>query len=479
MKIAQLKWCAMMVASLLASACSSVAKEAPANELFSQAMVRQVSHDNRYNFTGKAYFALEEDANDENLNAGVNELKLNEAVNLLTAVASQSDSDKVQNLLNQPSKDEKMRHILNKYGERWLGAFAVPYSGAVDLPNGRVELVPEFQMKTRLSSSTTKLPMLVDLKEGAVYADPEALTFWIDPILEAVDIPAVDNRLVALKLSAEQKNRVPLENIYKAMPTAMQRGYATLPAQAFTKMEMDEFGKQAKAVQRIRSNLNLNDYVKVGETSLQALRDELAQQGSQSGVSAEDYQKTLNFLDEMLKHERELTEKLAKLKSDSTSKTRDDAQSDGSQKPSLAEQIANADKRKHDNEAFASVETIMSDVEKAEAKANDKTLEFVKTLRSIRVVEDVYLDRKGRLVAKRSKMMLPAEWDKDVAKLLGKPKSLRLYADSQIVYSRQPVFTVVPNENNVFDLSCVLRDIKQCEWAKAKEQEALKRELSN
>ncbi len=107
MKIAQLKWCAMMVASLLASACSSVAKEAPANELFSQAMVRQVSHDNRYNFTGKAYFALEEDANDENLNAGVNELKLNEAVNLLTAVASQSDSEKVQNLLNQPSKDEK------------------------------------------------------------------------------------------------------------------------------------------------------------------------------------------------------------------------------------------------------------------------------------------------------------------------------------------------------------------------------------
>lgn len=424
---------AVLICSILMSACSSITAETSANELVAQAMARQISHDNRYNFEGKAYLKLEKYQSDSEQNHPAAKALVDDAVSAIY----HADNATSQNGTHL-TRDEKMAQLMAKYGNRWLGAFSMPYTGAVDLPNGRMEIVPELRMQTRLSQSSVKLPIMLDFKEGAFYADPEAISFWTDPIMEIFHLPAVDNRLIAFKLSAEQKSRIPLKNIFKAMPNATKHGYAALPAHAFQKKEMDEFGKNIKAKYRIFSELSWADYGKMGEHGLQALRDDLVQQGAEDGVSAADYQNTVDFLDKILQQQRELNEEMLKHETAVEQKTK-----------SIAEQIASQNRYQE------------NDVAKQAAKR--KMVETKKVLDGFRLQENTYLDGKGRLMAKRTKLLLPKELDKELAQLLGQTQTVRLYADSHYSYTKKPVFTLQPNQQNVLDLNELLNKSQKSE----------------
>lgn len=387
----------LAIAALALAACQSVAPQS-ADQLARYSMQRQFSDDYRYNFSGSMQFQINEQTRE----------KLNQTADKMAA----DTSDNVASQMEDIGYDERRQQVDEAVAAVFkmvAQSTRLNYTGAVDLSQGKMEIVPQLEQSTQRNVySSIKMPMQLNVKQKTLHIDPEAITYFTDPFMQIFQLQPINGRLVSFTLPEKWQHRVPFQTLAKAYPKALDDGYASLPAESYQFKPVDEMGRKLGASKQIELNLTMAQMISMSQVSFQSLHDQVATAKLEEGVSEEDRDKTLLALSELAKA--------------------------SSGKPRNAE-----DKM----DKFAQLDK--------QTQAHLQQMSYRAQL---------YLDGKGRLLGTHFVLSLNAA-DDALRTKLGNIE-LALVNHTHYDYSA-PKFTLDTAILNAVDLSCLLEDIKSCE----------------
>ena len=263
--------------ALALSACGSMqaAPSKPA-DLYRHGMQRQFKQDTQYNLSGKATFALYETEQSRQ--------KRHESIeNDLKWKAEWAQRDKKtlsaaeQNEIRQKSQKERARS--DKIAYTLFNAVSVHYTGAVDLPRGKIELVPELHYETRNA---------LDIKAQATYADLGAF----EPSLPLADSAlSADKPIVRFRLPKQWQNKIPFADVWHALPKAVDESAKALGDDAFTALPLNDTARKIGARHRIALRSNSKQSMESTKALFQSLQQQLREQGKpgNANISQADY----------------------------------------------------------------------------------------------------------------------------------------------------------------------------------------------
>ena len=275
---------AALVAAVGLSACSSLDGKSP-SEMVKISTERSLTKDYSYNFDGEvraflsdkdkgvapkveAEVAATENKSSESLAAEAASAAETAAVEAEKAIEAsktaveheeeQSESEYVEHDYEMEKTDwgKEITDGLQKYPgvERYLHESRLKFNGAVDLRAKKIEIVPELQIKARNEFSSVKMPILLDGNDMSVSVDtPSSIPMVLNFLIKD---PAMRTRMVNQSFRfnwADVENKeIPLKSTLKAVVKSAYTAYNSLPADQFRLDEIDEFGKRVGARYHIR-----------------------------------------------------------------------------------------------------------------------------------------------------------------------------------------------------------------------------------
>ena len=275
---------AALVAAVGLSACSSLDGKSP-SEMVKISTERSLTKDYSYNFDGEvraflsdkdkgvapkveAEVAATENKSSESLAAEAASAAETAAVEAEKAIEAsktaveheeeQSESEYVEHDYEMEKTDwgKEITDGLQKYPgvERYLHESRLKFNGAVDLRAKKIEIVPELQIKARNEFSSVKMPILLDGNDMSVSVDtPSSIPMVLNFLIKD---PAMRTRMVNQSFRfnwADVENKeIPLKSTLKAVVKSAYTAYNSFPADQFRLDEMDEFGKRVGARYHIR-----------------------------------------------------------------------------------------------------------------------------------------------------------------------------------------------------------------------------------
>ena len=274
---------AALVAAVGLSACSSLDGKSP-SEMVKISTERSLTKDYSYNFDGEvraflsdkdkgvapkveAEVAATENKSSESLAAEAASAAETAAVEAEKAIEAsktaveheeeQSESEYVEHDYEMEKTDwgKEITDGLQKYPgvERYLHESRLKFNGAVDLRAKKIEIVPELQIKARNEFSSVKMPILLDGNDMSVSVDtPSSIPMVLNFLIKD---PAMRARMVNQSFRfnwADVENKeIPLKSTLKAVVKSAYTAYNSVPADQFRLDEMDEFGKRVGARYRV------------------------------------------------------------------------------------------------------------------------------------------------------------------------------------------------------------------------------------
>ncbi len=275
---------AALVAAVGLSACSSLDGKSP-SEMVKISTERSLTKDYSYNFDGEvraflsdkdkgvapkveAEVAATENKSSESLAAEAASAAETAAVEAEKAIEAsktaveheegQSESEYAEHDYEMEKTDwgKEITDGLQKYPgvERYLHESRLKFNGAVDLRAKKIEIVPELQIKARNEFSSVKMPILLDGNDMSVSVDtPSSIPMVLNFLIKD---PAMRTRMVNQSFRfnwADVENKeIPLKSTLKAVVKSAYTAYNSFPADQFRLDEMDEFGKRVGARYHIR-----------------------------------------------------------------------------------------------------------------------------------------------------------------------------------------------------------------------------------
>ncbi|PIT19678.1 hypothetical protein [Snodgrassella communis] len=254
--------------AMLLSACSIVSNKAP-DELVRQGIQRNLLRNNQFNFNGQIRLSTDQDKVETSSNQVADETLDDETEVATSAFSSEpvrkkhevEMRDKANAELhyadNTLSEDcDKCEELLNKNLSLIVDQVSIPFSGAVDVPHGKFELIPEVRYEASNILFSIKMPMQVDFQKKVLITDIRAIRPFVNAIgsiligkpVETFEEPYV------VKTFPEWTNRLPLKELIHAIPKAIDDGYASYDKKAFVYLSLDEAGKKLGARYRVRLN---------------------------------------------------------------------------------------------------------------------------------------------------------------------------------------------------------------------------------
>ena len=405
---------AVATSALALGACSSIGNKS-ADEMVRYAVQHNLTRDNQYNFEGKMFVqevempepqadlvavAAADEAEDTAEAAGAAAAAAAEAakysdddVIAAAAVAAEAaeDPELVEaeawasplTLETEAEYAQWMRH--------WMRSISVPYTGAVDLPAGKIEMIPELRYDTRNAMASMKFPVQININDLSLLADPAAVAPFVDMFASGSSMQPLGDKLVRVGLPEEWRKHIPMQSILAAIPKAIDDGYAALDKQAYQKLDMDEDGRKVGARYRVGLNTTLQQSNQLTAAMMESLRSQLAETAKnnpQAGISAEDYEYTI-----------EAIAWFAKL--------------------------------------YANPGSLGGDAE------------MEQILGAMKTHTDFYLDGRGRIVAMRQNMTFPPL----LSVLMGSEKNYQVISWWRLNYTGKPTFTLQSTPQNTQDLT--------------------------
>lgn len=259
------KTLALVLLLCTGTACSHIGSQAP-DEMVRRAMQHNLTRDNQYQFEGRFTIAATERMPRPAADAAS-----------ATDVAAASATGKGGGTQRDSATDELIRHF--------LGHTQVRYRGAVDIPQRKIEIIPEIHYQNRQALVSVKLPVQLDLREPAVIADPAAAAPFIDAFTRKENAVPIGDKLVRVALSDFTDTPVPTEALLKAFPKAVDDGLASLDKTAFSRMDVDEEGRRAGARYRVRLSTDFTGMAKQTRAMLDSLGTQLREDGTRNGAA--------------------------------------------------------------------------------------------------------------------------------------------------------------------------------------------------
>lgn len=145
----------------------------------------------------------------------------------------------------------------------------IDMTGAVDMRQGKVEIIPAARFESQNIMARAKLPMLLDLKNNHFYIDPSAITSMASSYewLQKYQQPEgtfYRLTLVAPEVATDLKaiiKDIPPKDFFKIYVDSNAKALNTIAPEHIQVVAVDEWGKKINANQQINIVLSLDDYL--------------------------------------------------------------------------------------------------------------------------------------------------------------------------------------------------------------------------
>lgn len=314
LKIFKMVW--LIIAFCLVG-CTSVSNQSP-DEMVRQAVQRNILRDNQYNLSGQLNVHLEKkmDAEESEVeNIEENSIKsdsINSESLSSTKLKSKNEKkvSKQSAQKNQPteksvdvSKDnntEKKLDLAVELINIYMGQSSIYFTGAVDLPNGKIEIVPELRRQARNMYSSIKLPLQLDLKKKQFIVDTGPYRPYLNIYYKYKELDKISEKpYMGWDFSGIDDDTSSGKLLARALPKSIDDALASYAKEDFIMMDMDESGRKIDARYRIRVNSDAQKNKLFLKVMLNSIQEQL-KLADDNDSSDESNSKKYDFLNKII-----------------------------------------------------------------------------------------------------------------------------------------------------------------------------------
>ena len=289
-----------LTVAVIVSACSHINDNSP-DKMVRAGVQKMILKDNRLNFSGsfQGEFHINPNTNNEDeISSDTSEInKTNETHNNLLNTASKSLP---QTEADDDDDESKPKNSLAPFFEQFSQSFSVPFTGAIDIRKGQMEIIPEIRYENKNVLVSFKFPTYIDFKNLSLYTDVSAITHLLDKIPHTRMV--IGDKYLQLAVPKSQIKNMPLSDLLKSLPKSIDYGYAAIEPDAFKKVNVDEYGKTLKAKYQVNLNIDYALMQKIDNTMLESLSKALKEAADKADQNSkykpEDYAALQNIIDE-------------------------------------------------------------------------------------------------------------------------------------------------------------------------------------
>lgn len=376
---------AVLAVAGIVAACNNKAVDTAPDKLVRDGLQKMWTQDNKFNFSGTA--KLEFDSSSDSVKENKNSVTQSEQASQTVAGSDVNTSTEVRtNPYSSKSYQDLLKYISS--------SFTINFTGAVDFSKGKAEIVPEYRYEAKNALSTFKFPIQVDVNKLRIYIDASAITNFTDTMMMSTyPSKVVGDRYILLAAPKDRVQRLPIGDLIKDLPKAMDDGFASIDPKSFAKVNIDDYGKKVNAKYQVQLNTTMKGSTKTTVAMLESLSKALQQQGQEAAVKKGQYQQQ-DYL--VLKQ--------------------------------FVDNLSSFYKHNLD-----------------ENNSSSQYSQMLKQLEKMSMVYDYYFDEKGRVIAMRGKIQLGSGIDGQFG------GNLKVIFEEKIDYST-PKFTMEPNEQNTYEI---------------------------
>lgn len=259
--IFSLKKASALVLSLSLIGCANVSSlptDASAADHLGRAYERSFSVDNRYNFEveGKLTAVSLIDTQDAPAAEARDDVIIDIDIDIEDAYDVAIIDEMIAAEQNDYSDDAyEQRRLKRKVNMlNTMKNFNFVASGAIDLPNGRMEMTPSIQYYGNNIEAKASLPMALNLSKGELLGDPSAITSTFGWAMGLSDygIEDANGRFLRYQFDKALIKDFPVKAFAQAYLDAMKKGLAEIKPEQLKFVPVDAFGKKLGASQQIR-----------------------------------------------------------------------------------------------------------------------------------------------------------------------------------------------------------------------------------
>ncbi len=232
-----------------------------------------------------------------------------ESINGDAMAAEDSAGDTYEELYGKGSYLTKI--FANPVGQDFAKKSYFSFSGAVDLPKGKVEIAPALNVEATGIRFQSNMAVAIDAKKMQLIIAPNALSeIILTSYLKDKDednykqmIQEAHNKYLLLSAPEDIRkkitDRVPVKTLIKVLPEALDLGYAAIDKDAFKEIPMDAFGQKSGASHRIRMTMTEKESIQFNQVFTQELVAGLEREKATNhdiNITPEHYEEFLQML---------------------------------------------------------------------------------------------------------------------------------------------------------------------------------------
>nr|WP_303801760.1 hypothetical protein [Snodgrassella alvi] len=285
----------LLIIGILVTGCAAVDNQKP-DELVRQAIQRNITRDNQYNLSGQLKFKLEEKKNttvseiQKDTTLSINDTK---TLSLASDVISKNTANVSKNISSKPSqhgneqssfeevneRNELAKRVFLDYYDIYIKRTAIPFTGAVDLPKGKIEWIPEIYYEGLNKYSSIKIPSQLDFKNKVLTVDMSAFQprLHVASLGRDREIEYEDKSYFVWNIPKEFHEKLPFNQLIRFLPKAIDDGLASLDKENFVFLDMDDRGRKLGAKYLVRLTTNEMQSKQVFKTVLDSIIVQLQQ----------------------------------------------------------------------------------------------------------------------------------------------------------------------------------------------------------
>ncbi|WP_370386125.1 hypothetical protein ABW387_17120 [Snodgrassella alvi] len=284
----------MLAVAGMVSACGNKTEKNP-DKMVRSGIQRIMTEDNQFNFSGsyQTEFIIQ---NNENKSSS----EITEPT-IASEVSASEEYDDDDSEVTEYYR--KQRDLYNKSIGQFLGqfgkSFSVPFTGAVDMKKGVMEVIPEVRYEDKNVLISFKFPTYLDFNNLSLYLDGSAITHLSDTMPDNKMV--IGDKYMQFAVSQDKAQHIPVADLLKSLPKSIDDGYASIDPSAFKKVNVDEFGKTLEAKYQVNLNTDYASSLKYNTVLLQslskALKETAAKADKNNKYKPEDYALLGNIID--------------------------------------------------------------------------------------------------------------------------------------------------------------------------------------
>ena len=286
----------MLAVAGMVSACGNKTEKNP-DKMVRSGIQRIMTEDNQFNFSGsyQTEFIIQ---NNENKSSS----EITEPT-IASEVSASEESEEYDDDSEVTEYYRKQRDLYNKSIGQFLGqfgkSFSVPFTGAVDMKKGVMEVIPEVRYEDKNVLISFKFPTYLDFNNLSLYLDGSAITHLSDTMPDNKMV--IGDKYMQFAVPQDKAQHIPVADLLKSLPKSIDDGYASIDPSAFKKVNVDEFGKTLEAKYQVNLNTDYASSLKYNTVLLQslskALKETAVKADKNNKYKPEDYALLGNIID--------------------------------------------------------------------------------------------------------------------------------------------------------------------------------------